>query len=97
MSDFTASWAPANAPAVTEHFNEAAMGSKQEVSSQTETTQGDSGLQKMLEEQRATPEAEMHLRPKDSQLVQEVHMDVEAEKTAFMNRMNHSGDFTPKL
>lgn len=97
MSDTTTPWVPANTPPMAEHFREAAQGQQQEASGRTEQSQDDSGLQQMIEEQHSSPEAEMHHRPDDPQLVKEVHTKVDAEREAFFNKHANDNDFGPKL
>jgi hypothetical protein len=70
---------------LTTHFNDAAAGSTQDVS-QSQQNQGGQPYNP------ATPELEPALRPADTQLVNDVHTAIEADKA-----FNHENGFGPKL
>jgi hypothetical protein len=83
-------------------FNKAAQDQRPETQStqQQSGSQSDAIAHQQLTEEQKELRPEMHLRPKDSELVQDVHkeVDLEAKRRAFMDaHQQEPNDLGPKL
>ena len=91
-----------NAPPASEHFTEAAEGPSQESSTATGEDQGHQEFRAQQEEEqeRETP-PEMHLRPKDEELVRDVHQSVDhdQQRQSFFKKMSKVKEdgFSPSM